>query len=42
MYFQSNARNPKYFDLYKIDIKTLETVMVFKNDKAYTYNSISK
>ena len=41
MYFQSNARNPKYFDLYKIDIKTLETVMVFKNDKAYSYNSIS-
>ena len=41
MYFQSNARNPKYFDLYKIDINTLETVMLFKNEKAYTYNSIS-
>ena len=41
MYFQSNARNPKYFDLYKVDIKTLETVMLFKNNKAYTYSSIS-
>jgi dipeptidyl aminopeptidase/acylaminoacyl peptidase len=41
MYFQSNSRNPKYFDLYKIDIETLETVMLFKNNKAYTYSSIS-
>ena len=42
MYFQSNSRNPKYFDLYKINIKTLETKMVFQNDMAYRYNSISE
>ena len=42
MYFQSNSRNPKYFDLYKIDMKTLETKMVFQNDIAYNYSSISE
>ena len=42
MYFQSNSRDPKYFDLYKIDIKTLETKMIFQNDMAYSYNSISE
>ena len=42
MYFQSNSRNPKYFDLYKINIETLETKMVFENDMAYSYNSISE
>ena len=42
MYFQSNSRNPKYFDLYKINIETLETKMVFQNDMAYRYNSISE
>lgn len=41
MYFQSNSRDPRYFDLYKIDIESLETTMVFKNNNAYTYNSIS-
>ena len=42
MYFQSNSRDPKYFDLYRIDIKTLETKMIFQNDMAYSYNSISE
>ena len=42
MYFQSNSRNSKYFDLYKINIETLETKMVFQNDMAYSYNSISE
>ena len=42
MYFQSNSRDPKYFDLYKIDVKTLETKMIFQNDMAYSYNSISE
>ena len=37
MYFQSNFRNPKFFDLYKINIETLETKMVFQNDMAYRY-----
>ena len=42
MYFQSNSRNPKYFDLYKIDMETLETEVVFQNDMAYSYSSISE
>ena len=29
MYFQSNSRDPRYFDIYKIDIESLETTMVF-------------
>jgi len=41
MYFQSNSRDSRYFDLYKVDMETLETSMVYKNDNAYTYNSIS-
>ena len=41
MYFQSNSRDSRYFDLYKVDMETLETNMVYKNDNAYTYNSIS-
>ena len=41
MYFQSNSRDSRYFDLYKVNMETLETSMVYKNDNAYTYNSIS-
>ena len=41
MYFISNSRDPRYFDLYKIDIVTLNSEMVFKNDSGYNLNSIS-
>ena len=41
MYIISNSRDPKFFDLYKIDIVTLESEMVFKNDSGYNLNSIS-
>ena len=41
MYFISNSRDPRFFDLYKIDIVTLNSEMVFKNDSAYNLNSIS-
>ena len=41
MYFQSNSRDSRYFDLYKVNMETLETIMVYKNDNAYSYNSIS-
>ena len=41
MYVISNSRDPRFFDLYKINIKTLSSEMVFKNDRGYNLNSIS-
>jgi len=41
MYVISNSRDPRFFDLYKIDIATLNSEMVFKNDIGYNLNSIS-
>jgi len=41
MYVISNSRDPRFFDLYKIDIVTLKSDMVFKNDSGYNLNSIS-
>jgi dipeptidyl aminopeptidase/acylaminoacyl peptidase len=41
MYFISNSRDPRFFDLYKIEIVTLNSEMVFKNDSGYNLNSIS-
>ena len=41
MYVISNYRDARFFDLYKIDIETLNSKMVFKNDRGYNLNSIS-
>ena len=41
MYVISNSRDPRFFDLYKINIETLSSEMVFKNDRGYNINSIS-
>ena len=41
MYVISNSRDPRFFDLYEIDIVTLNSEMVFKNDIGYNLNSIS-
>ncbi len=41
MYVISNYRDLRFFDLYKIDIVTLNSEMVFKNDSGYNLNSIS-
>ena len=41
MYVISNSRDPRFFDLFKIDIVTLKSEMVFKNDSGYNLNSIS-
>ncbi len=41
MYVISNSRDPRFFDLYVIDIVTLNSEMVFKNDIGYNLNSIS-
>ena len=41
MYIQSNSRDPRFFDLYEINIKTLDSKMIFKNDAGYVINDIS-
>ena len=41
MYIQSNSRDPRFFDLYEINIKTLESKMIFRNDAGYVINDIS-
>ena len=41
MYVISNSRDPRFFDLYKINLETLSSEMVFKNDRGYNINSIS-
>ncbi len=41
MYVISNSRDSRFFDLYKIDVETLSSEMVYKNDIGYNLNSIS-
>ena len=41
MYVISNSRDQRFFDLHKIDIVTLKSEMVFKNESGYNLNSIS-
>ncbi len=40
-FYISNKRNPRYFDLYEMDIATFNPKMVYKNDKGYDVASIS-
>ena len=41
MYFLSNSRDPKFFDVYKMDLENLKTEMIFKNNEGYTYYPLS-
>lgn len=43
LYFQSNKRDPKYFDLYTLPINDLsaEPSLIFENNKAYQLNELS-
>ncbi len=41
-YFISNKRDPRYFDLYKMDIANFEPVMLYENEMGYDVESISK
>ena len=41
MYYTSNKRDPKYFDLYKMDTATWATNMIYKNDSGYDVSNIS-
>ena len=40
-FYGSNKRNPKFMDLYEMDIKSLEPQMLFQNDEALTFGAIS-
>jgi dipeptidyl aminopeptidase/acylaminoacyl peptidase len=41
LYYQSNKRDPKFFDLYKMDTATWTSSMIYKNDSGLNVNSIS-
>jgi dipeptidyl aminopeptidase/acylaminoacyl peptidase len=42
MYITSNRRNPKFFDLWKLDTTTWEAKLLYQNDSAYDVAGISK
>ncbi len=42
MYVSTNKRDPKYFDLVKMDIGKWQPTMLFKNDSGLTPSAISK
>ena len=42
IYYGSNERDPKFIDVYEMDIETFTPHMIFKNEGAYTLGSISR
>ena len=42
IYYGSNKRDPKFIDVYEMDIETFTPHMIFKNEGAYTLGSISR
>jgi dipeptidyl aminopeptidase/acylaminoacyl peptidase len=40
-FYLSNKRNPKFFDLYRMDTRSWKPVMVYRNDKGYSVDGIS-
>jgi dipeptidyl aminopeptidase/acylaminoacyl peptidase len=42
LYINSNKRNPKFFDLWKMDTATWTATLLFQNDSAYDIAGISK
>ena len=41
-YFGSNKRDPKFMDVYDMDIETFTPHMVFKNEGAYSLGAVSR
>lgn len=41
-FFSSNKRDPKYFDLYEMDIETFTPKMIYQNDEGLNVSAISK
>lgn len=40
--YGSNKRNPKYMDIYEMDIKTFEPKLVYENDGGYRIGAVSQ
>jgi dipeptidyl aminopeptidase/acylaminoacyl peptidase len=40
-FFSSNKRDPKFMDVYEMDIATFEATMVYQNDPGYSLEAIS-
>ena len=40
-FFGCNKRNPKFMDVYEMDIETLEDQVIFQNDDGYYFGGIS-
>ena len=36
-FISSNKRDPKYMDIYELDIETFEPTMIFKNEEGYSF-----
>lgn len=41
LYYTSNKRDPRYFDLYKMDTVSWKPVMIYKNDKGFDVGALS-
>ena len=41
LYYTSNKRDPRFFDLYKMDTVTWTPILVYKNESGYDINAIS-
>jgi dipeptidyl aminopeptidase/acylaminoacyl peptidase len=42
LYVVSNKRNPKFFDVWKLDVATWKPMLFFQNDSGFSPSSISK
>ncbi len=42
LYISSNKRNPKFFDIWKLDTATWTPVLLYQNDSGYSPGAISK
>lgn len=42
LYISSNRRNPKFFDLWKMDISSWKPTLLYQNDSAFSISAVSK
>lgn len=40
-YYASNKRNPRYMDVYEMDIESFESKLIYQNDEGYDVDAIS-
>lgn len=41
-YYGSNKRDPRYIDVYKINVNTFETELIFENNEGYSFGGITR